>query len=277
LRNAVHLIQPLRRSYLALSLVIGSQQKHLDLSAAGKILANSNWSRELLRKRHRIEAQVLYPPVTMRLPDALPQRLSRRFVCIGRISPEKRLERIVEILKAVRGRGHAVALHIIGDTRETAYGRKVEQLCRAEGNWIVLEGPQVGQAKAHLLSESAYGIHARLGEAFGIAIAEMIVAGCLPFVPVEGGPAEIVGHNPALLYHTPDEAVEKIDSMLKNPSLEAATRVFIAQQAQKFSAQNFMRGIRRVVGEFVVSQIRSGAARPDVRRYEADARRHSQN
>ena len=118
---------------------------------------------------------------------------------------------------------------------------------------MVLTGWWFGQTKARLLCESAYGIHARPGEAFGIAIAEMITAGCVPFVPAQGGPAEIVDHNPALVYDTPNEAVEKIDSMLENPSLEAATRAFIEQRAQKSSAESFMRDIRRVVGEFVAS------------------------
>jgi hypothetical protein len=49
----------------------------------------------------------------------------------------------------------------------------------------------------------------------------MIVAGCLPFVPAEGGPSEIVDHHPALIYDTPAEAVDKIDSM-ENRSVEAA-------------------------------------------------------
>jgi glycosyltransferase involved in cell wall biosynthesis len=262
LRSAIHLVQPLRRTYLALSRLIAGQQRHLDLSAAGTLLANSNWSRELLRKRHGIEAQLLYPPVTMRLPAVPPERLPRRFVCLGRIYPEKRIERIIEILKAVRVRGHDVILHIIGDSRETGYGRKIEQLSQAEGNWIVLDGRQFGEAKALLLAESAYGIHARPGEAFGIAVAEMITAGCVPFVPAEGGPAEIVDHNPALVYGTPDEAVEKIDSMLKNPTLKATTRAFIEQRAQKFSAESFIRDIRRVVGEFIASQTRPPVARP---------------
>ena len=252
LRRVLHTNRPLRHGYLALAKTIARHPTY-DLSKAGLILANSIWSKELMRGRYGIETEVVYPPVMMKVMGLAPERKSRRFVCLGRIYPEKRIERIVEILKAVRVRGHDVTLHIVGDTRETAYGQQIEQLCQAERSWIVLEGRQFGQTKAHLLSESAYGIHARPGEAFGIAIAEMIVAGCLPFVPAEGGPAELVDQHPALIYDTPEEAVEKIDSMLKTPSLEAATRAFIEQRAQKFSAENFMRDIRRVVGESVSS------------------------
>jgi glycosyltransferase involved in cell wall biosynthesis len=252
-RRVIHTNQLLRRGYLALSKMIAGHRTQDDFANAGLILANSTWSQGLLRERYGTESEVVYPPVMMQVKGVPPERKIRRFVCLGRIYPEKRIEWIVEIIKAVRDRGHEVSLHIVGDTGETGYGRKIEQRCRAEGNWIVLEGRQFGEAKARLLEESAYGIHARAGEAFGIAIAEMIVAGCLPFVRAEGGPAEIVGNTAALLYHTPDEAVEKIDSMLKDASLEAATRAFIKQRAQKFSVESFMRDIRRVVGEFVAS------------------------
>jgi glycosyltransferase involved in cell wall biosynthesis len=252
LRGVLHTNRPLRQGYLALTKMIAGHRTY-DFANAGLILANSIWSKELMRERYGIETEVVYPPVMMRVMGLSPERKSRHFVCLGRIYPEKRIEQIIEIIKAVRGRGHDVTLHIIGDIRETAYGRKIERLCQDEGNWIVLEGRQFGQTKARLLSESAYGIHARPGEAFGIAIAEMITAGCIPFVPAEGNPAEIVDHNPALVYDTPNEAVVKIDSMLKNPTLEATTRAFIEQRAQKFSVESFMRDIRRVVGEFVKS------------------------
>ncbi len=249
LRRVFHTNRTLRQGYLALTKTIARQRTD-DFGNAGLILANSIWSKALLRDRYGIETEVVYPPVMTRVMGLSPERKSRHFICLGRIYPEKRIEQIIEIIGAVRDRGHDLTLHIVGDTRETAYGRQIEQLCQAERSWIVLEGRQFGQTKARLLSESAYGIHARPGEAFGIAVAEMIVAGCLPFVHAEGGPAEIVGHHGALVYDTPDEAVKKIDSMLKNSSLEAATRAFIEQRAQKFSAEHFMHDIRRVVGEF---------------------------
>ncbi len=244
----------LRQAYLTLTKVIAGHYEQTSLVNAGLILANSIWSRKVIRERFGIETEVVYPPVKLQAMVPSSERNRHRIVCLGRVYPEKRIEQIIEIIKAVRGRGHEITLHIVGDTRETAYGRKIEQLSQVEGNWIVREGRQFGEAKARLLSECAYGIHARPGEAFGIAIAEMITAGCIPFVPAEGGPAEIVDHNPALLYETPQEAVEKIDSMLRNPTLERATRLCLQQRSRQFSADSFMREIRRVVDEFAASR-----------------------
>jgi glycosyltransferase involved in cell wall biosynthesis len=256
LRKVLHVIPPARHAYLAATRVVAAAPAKRDLRIAGLVLANSEWSREILRERHGIESVVLYPPLPMRLAAKPSERKLRRFVSLGRIYPEKRIEQMVEIAKAVRARGHDLSLHIIGDMRETAYGREIEGLCRAEGGWIVLEGRQFGEAKTRLLAESAFGIHARAGEAFGIAVAEMIMVGCIPFVPAYGGAAEIVKHNSALVYDAPEDAVNKIDRMLKDSALEAATRASLVQRARDFSTESFMRGIRRVVSEFVASQSR---------------------
>jgi len=43
-------------------------------------------------------------------------------------------------------------------------------------------------------ASSRYGIHGAEGEGFGIAIAEMVKAGCVTFAPAVGGPAEILDH-----------------------------------------------------------------------------------
>ena len=259
LRGLLHVSQALRGCYLGLTKAIAATARD-DLRNAGMILANSNWSLELLRRRHGLQAQLLYPPVTIRAGRVPPERKFRRFVCIGRICREKRIERIVAILKAVRSRGHDVALHIIGDAGDTVYGRQIERQCRAEGDWIVLEGRRFGESKARILAESAYGIHARSGEAFGIAVAEMVKAGCITFAPAEGGPAEILGHD-ALLYLGDDDAVEKICAMLSHPALQTSLLEHLRRQAEKFSAENFMRDLRAAVEKFLAkSRLSAGAS-----------------
>ena len=257
-RGLVHLNRPLRRGYLAFANAVAGRTPRAP-HATGLVLANSEWSRELLMRRHAIESRVLYPPVGAPGSSALKMR---RFVCIGRLSAEKRIERIIEIVKAVRGRRHDVELHIVGDTRETPYAQGIEQLCKREAGWIVMHGRLVGTAKYRLLAESSFGIHARAEEPFGIAVAEMAAAGCIPFVPAAGGPAEIV-NNPKLNYDSVADAVAKIDAILTNPALEHETRVALTRRAQDFSIASFQDGIRNIVAEFTESQElnRSAAAR----------------
>ncbi len=252
-RRLLHLSPLLRRGYLALSNGIAGPSSDRNVCNLGVVIANSGWTKEILDRRHGIQAQVLYPPVTMRAVQVPSERKLRRFVCVGRISPEKRIERMIEILKAVRGRGHDVELHIIGDAGDTAYGWQFEQRCGCEGGWIVLHGRQCGETKDRLIAESAFGIHARAKEPFGIAVAEMVKAGCITFAPAEGGPAEILGHD-ALLYTDSKEAVEKICAVLSCPTLLVALREHLKRQAEKFSVETFMRGIRHVVEDFIASR-----------------------
>lgn len=255
-RGLVHLNRPLRLGYLAFADAVAGRRPRAHFGA-GLVIANSQWSREVLMRRHAIESRVLYPPVGA--PDSSALKM-RRFVCIGRISPEKRIERIVEIMKAVRSRGHDVELHIVGDTRETPYAQGIEQLCMREAGWIVMHGRLAGARKYQLLAESAFGIHACAKEAFGIGVAEMAAAGCVPFVPTAGGPAEIVEHNPSLTYDSVEDAVAKIDAILTNPVLERETRDALVRRAQDFSTASFQDGIRDIVAGFVESQRPAAAA-----------------
>ena len=87
---------------------------------------------------------------------------------IGRIAPEKQVERAIEILEAVRLRGHAIRLHICGQIGDDLYGRHIARLCREHSDWIIPEGWVSGERKAWILTTCQYGIQAREEEPFGI-------------------------------------------------------------------------------------------------------------
>ena len=99
----------------------------------------------------------------------------------------------------------------------------------------------------HLLARNRYGIHANLEEHFGIAVAEMLLAGCIPFVYEKGGPVEIVGDDPHLTYACADDAVEKILHMVNNPILQRSTLEKLAARGQLFTVERFMRDVRALV------------------------------
>jgi len=254
LRKLLHEVAPLRSVYLAFVRAVARAPKE-SFREVGLVLANSDWSRTTLRERHGIDSALLYPPLPIRIGAVSAQRSQRRFVSLGRIYPEKRIEMMIQIIETVRSRGHDLSLHIIGDVRETAYGREIERLCSAKGRWIVLEGRRFGDSKMRLLAESAFGIHARQGEAFGIAVAEMMAAGCIPFVPREGGPAEIVDHE-ALLYDDHNDAVEKILAVLNQETLRETLTGHLRRQAEMFSNEHFISGLRAAVKGFLEGEDR---------------------
>lgn len=212
-----------------------------------KAIFISSWA---AKEAGQENATILYPPVHDDLNDVPFGERTPSFVAVGRISSEKRVEEIISILSRVRAKGHDVRLHLIGPFGDDAYGRKIRRLCDGHRAWIVREGRCDLERKKEILSRHRFGLHARRGEAFGIAVAEMVKAGVLPFVYASGGPAEIVGH-PDLCYKDQDDAVEKIDRVLREDALQKQLSVHLKERGRFFSTEKFIREFRSLVGSMV--------------------------
>ncbi len=251
LRKLFHRNNMLKKAYLSLVKLMSKRSGRNLFAGEDTILAISDWSAKTMSKMYGADFDVIYPPVLDEFPKVSLKDKEMGFVCIGRISSEKRIEQIIEILKTVRQQGHNISLHIIGSTKGTPYGRFIENLCQSEGDWVVMEGKQFGEDKSKLLSKYRFGIHARQGEAFGISVAEMVKAGCITFVPNEGGPVEIVNHS-ALTYNSIEDAVDKIDAVLRQPELQTDLRNHLVSQGKKFTISRFMKGLQKAVEEFLV-------------------------
>lgn len=253
LRGVFHGATPWRRWYLRLVRSVGKPSGRNLLAGEDLVIANSQWSAELLKTRYGLTAPVVYPPVLGPAPETTPAWEQREdgFVCLGRLSPEKRVEEAVEIMRAVRqATGADLHLHVLGDPLHSPYGRRLQTLAAAAGPWVRLEGEVSGRQKWELLARHRYGIHACRGEAFGIAVAEMIRAGLVPFVPAMGGVQEIVAA-PALEYTDSAEATRKIAAVLQDPGQTTALRAHLARQAQQFSTARFVEGLHSVLAQFI--------------------------
>lgn len=249
-RGLFHRNSLLRKTYLSLARVVSVRSGRNLFAGEDLILANSRWSARIISEKYGTDIDVLYPPVSDNFPKVLPQNREMGFVYIGRIFPEKRIEKIIDILKRVRKCGYNIHLHIIGEADETTYGRFLENICQTERDWVVMEGRLFGEEKVKLLCQHSFGINARRGEAFGISVAEMVKAGCITFVPNEGGQVEIVNHS-SLAYSSIEDAVEKIDAVLRQPGLQVELRGHLARQGEKFTISGFMNGLRDTVEKFM--------------------------
>jgi glycosyltransferase involved in cell wall biosynthesis len=239
---------PLRQLYLTTCGIVngaspGGWKRNLNL-------ANSDWSAKLLRERFGVESQTLYPPVEKDFPLIDFAKRDSGFVCLGRISAEKRVDAIVEILSRVRQRGHDIHLHVLGGVDDSPYGARVKSLAEQNREWVFLEGWAIGEGKKKLLSSHRYGIHARENEPFGIAVGEMVNAGCIVFVPNGGGQVEIVDH-PALVFRDDADAVDKIDAVLKSSAEQEKLRDHLRQSANRFAPEAFQAQIQHVVRDFL--------------------------
>ena len=238
-----------RSAYMALSRLLAGR------SRAGwesnLTISNSKWTRDVLERELSVESEIIYPPVAGRFPDTPWPAREEGFLVLGRIEAEKRLESVLSILNKVRAGGFDIHLHILGTSRDKSYSRDIEALCRDLGSWAVMEGLKGGGDKKSFIAAHKYGISGRSHEPFGIAVAEMINAGCLVWVPGGGGQVEIV-RNRALIFNSEDEAAEKIAMVLGNVRMQEELRRELKGRAPEFSEDRFMEETRRLLGRGLV-------------------------
>jgi len=237
----------LRRCYLGLCRAIAPMDR--DAWKRNVTVANSDWSGNLFRREFGIESHTVYPPVGGEFPEVPYVQRENGFVCIGRVMPEKRMDVVVRILERVRQGGHDVHLHILGALEDSAFGQGLQKMA-SEREWVKLEGRTFGQKKKELLAGHRFGINGRENEPFGIAPAELVKAGAITFVPASGGQAEIVNH-PMLSFEDEEDAARKICTVLASDALQEKLRQHLAEQARKFSVENFQAGLREVVFDFL--------------------------
>jgi glycosyltransferase involved in cell wall biosynthesis len=242
---------PVVKAYRAVATAIsGSSNERI---ARNQTLVNSQWTGRRFEQWYGTAPRVLYPPVPIdREPIAWAQRTDT-FACVGRVSPEKNILGVIEVLSEVRRRGHAVTLLICGQRQVRAYERKVLAAVAAHRDWISISLDVPRSELIERVAGCRFGIHGMVGEHFGIAVAEMARLGCLFFAPEHGGPSEILGADPALLYASPGDAADKICRLLEDPGALAEARKRLAARAGLFSVERFTDEFRRLCLEFVTS------------------------
>jgi len=219
-------------------------------------LVNSAWSARLVQSIYGQDAPVLYPPVRWAAAPLAWEQRQDSFVSLGRIEHGKRQVEAIGILERVRQRGHDVRLEIIGDISDPKYAESVHQRALAAGPWVQLHHGISRSELEQRVGNCRYGLHTMLDEHFGIAVAEMVRAGCVVFVPAGGGQLEIIGHDPALMYESDDLAVERICSVLASSELQEHLRHQLAARMQDFTEEQFMQQLCSIVQKFAQSHAR---------------------
>jgi glycosyltransferase involved in cell wall biosynthesis len=169
---------------------------------------------------------------------------------VGRIAPEKEIERIVAILERVRLRFPAVRLRVVGTPGLPRYYRRICAVAAKRSSWMSIHENLSREALARFLPRHRYGIHGMLEEHFGMAPAEMLRAGCIVFVPRGGGQVEIVDRDERLCYQSVEGAADAICATMADPARQAELRQALAARKDLYSAERFVSEIRRLVNEF---------------------------
>ena len=211
-------------------------------------VANSKWTASVSSKFCKRPIKIVSPVIPGEFVLKGWKKREIAFVLLGRISPEKKIEEAIAILKSVRERGYNISLHIIGQFGTTTYEKLIQSICNEEGTWVKCLGLVYGESKIRLLSSFRFGISGCDCEAFGIATGEMVKAGMLTFVPFEGAQKEIVMRE-ELIYNNKEEAINKIIKVLSCEILQIELHQDLLFHSQHFSINNFAKSVLDIVQE----------------------------
>jgi glycosyltransferase involved in cell wall biosynthesis len=239
---------PLRKSYIKLGhWLAGYSPEGMKKNLT---LVDSNWTGAFTKNYYGLETVTVYPPVLTEYPSVPWEKKEDGFICMGRIVPEKQIERAVEIVGSLRDAFPNLHLHIVGRIGDVAYAGNLKKLALNNSHWLYFEGDVSLSKKTELLSQHKYGIHGKENEPFGIVIAEMISAGCIVWVPNGGGQVEIVDH-PSLIYFSPEDGRLKIERVLKDATLRELLRRHLEGRAGEFSVKKYKIEIKEIVERFL--------------------------
>jgi len=225
-----------------------------------EVLANSQWTAQRVRDYANVDPQVVYPPIdTTNIEPSSWEDRSDTILTIGRIVPKKRVLQLIEIVTRLRDRGHDVRHRIVGPeptgrslTVFNSYADTVRERA-SKHDFVHFEETVSRERLTELIATAKYGLHGMEREHFGIAVAELVAGGAIPFVPRSGGQMEIVEADEQIMYDTIPEAVEKMDRVMGDDTLQRQIRSSLPDIEERFGRERFQAEIERVVEAFELS------------------------
>lgn len=188
-----------------------------------RLLANSAWTADIVAALYGTQPVVCHPPV-----DPIPGRAwtnrEPTVLVLGRIAPDKRVHEAIAVVERLRKRGYDLDCHIVG-AAPAAYRAYVDRVraVAADRPWVALETDAARERVRELLGRYRYGLNMKPDEHFGMAVAEYVAAGMLPFAPADGGQVDVLEGDERLLFETPREACNRIAAAIdgdRRPALE---------------------------------------------------------
>ncbi len=192
---------------------------------------------------------VLYPP-PLGLCQAPEAKQIWGFVSACRAELNKGWLSMIEVVRQLRERGHAVSFTMLclGADGDPTVGCLRAEVTR-NPDWLRLELNAPRDRLDQALRKHAFGFHMAQREGYGMAVAEMLLAGCLTGVSDSGGQIEIVTE-PELRFASLEDAVEKWDRILSFPSLRE--HLLASQQARRslYTQETFEANFHRAIDDF---------------------------
>jgi len=228
----------------------------------GSILANSSFTAYWIKQMWKKEAEVVYPPVSLRLPEVKKRNV---IVSLGRFIDSHNSKNHVHQLKSfgefLRQADTGWSLKLIGfctlapkevaylnEMRHLATGLPVQFIVNAERADVL---NHLAEAKLFWhtagMTDSEETTPSKM-EHFGIATVEAMLAGCVPFAPAHGGQVEIVEHGlSGFLCRNTRELVEFSNLVACNQPLLREMSSRAVDRGKMFSREVFMQRIAQIV------------------------------
>jgi glycosyltransferase involved in cell wall biosynthesis len=216
------------------------------LSRSSLVVANSYFTKNAIRKVYpRINPEVLYPPVEIdRFSLAYnSSRRESRVIVISRFSPEKQIEKAIEIAKIVKNVEFEVVGFLAHANRQ--YFKSLEKMIERNGleNKMRLTPNVSYREMIDKMSVSKVYLHTTFGEHFGVSVIEAMAAGLITVVPSIGGCSEIVPSE--YQYSRIEDAASLISSIICEYDEDKRKQVY--NIAKKFSFYSFRENLRNLV------------------------------
>lgn len=217
----------------------------LDRVRQNPTAANSRYTAAAVRERIGVDPVVINPPCPGEF-DPLPWSERRdEVVMVTRLTRHKRIDMAVDAVRRVREGGAEVGLTVIGNWLGISRADRaaVEPHLRSHG-WIrVVESPSRPDL-IRILCSARYGLHPMPEEPYGIAVAEMVRAGCIPLTRRSGGPPEITGPDERLRFDSGEEAAAKLEALMRSPAERQRILESLAPRREHLRPERFVREVR---------------------------------
>jgi glycosyltransferase involved in cell wall biosynthesis len=215
--------------------------ENLDYFKRTTIITNSNYTKQEIKKAWDVDAIVIYPPCPQySFPLSDRSKQDNLVCCLGRFTPEKNYDTIIEIAKKMPD----ITFEFIGGVTRDKLQYFLKLKNSAPRNVNFYPNATIDQKK-EVLNKSKVMLHGFIGEHFGIALIEAMSAGLIPVTHNSG--AAMVDNlvSEEFRYNNQKEAMSLIEKALFKWNLEEAGK--LRKYATKFSSDEFYKNFERFI------------------------------
>lgn len=215
--------------------------RHYDFETAQKVdffIANSNETKRRVQKFYRRDSTVIYPPVEVKNIQLSKNKKKTYYLSVGRLTFSKRIDILIQACNELQA-----PLTIVGKGREEAYLKSIA------GPTIHFAGSVADDELSRLYAEAKALLFCARDEDFGIVPVEAMAHGVPVIAIAEGGVKETVIDGKTGVFFDTADGISVIKAIKRFETLDVDWDKACRKQAEKFSKEEFIKGIELFIKE----------------------------